>query len=143
VGQKCLSNCQASIAAAFPVIRANGVLELEPEWHQLRLTVAEMIHFIRQLEAWSQLEVIECSWKKLMDFVNKKEGDLDALINAHRTYLEQLVRQMLLLSNKTGREASFRIPVKICSLNDVLGGYVASAPGRFHHNTAIPRRNGS
>ncbi|KAI0036752.1 gamma-tubulin complex DGRIP91/SPC98 component [Vararia minispora EC-137] len=78
--------------------------ELEQEWHQLRLTVAEMIHFIRQMEAYSQLEVIDCSWKELVDFINKKEGDLDALIHAHRSYLDRLVKKMLMLSNKPGRE---------------------------------------
>ncbi|VDB90091.1 unnamed protein product [Peniophora sp. CBMAI 1063] len=78
--------------------------ELEQEWHQLRLSVAEMIHFIRQMQAYSQLEVIECSWADLMDFVHKKEGDLDALIAAHRDYLGRLVRKILLLSNKAGRE---------------------------------------
>ncbi|KAI0315981.1 gamma-tubulin complex DGRIP91/SPC98 component [Amylostereum chailletii] len=78
--------------------------ELEQEWHQIRLRVTEMIHFIRQMEAYCQLEVIECSWKDLMDFVNEKEGDLDALINAHRSYLDRLVKKVLLLSHKAGRE---------------------------------------
>lgn len=66
--------------------------------------MAEMIHFIRQMEAYCQLEVIECSWKILLDFVQKKEGDLDALIEAHRAYLDRMVKKVLLLSNKAGRE---------------------------------------
>lgn len=100
----------------FPVRRLYGFLpiwakvrsELEQEWHRLRLSVAEMIHFIRQMQAYSQLEVIECSWADLMDFVHKKEGDLDALIAAHRDYLGRLVRKILLLSNKAGREVGMR-----------------------------------
>ena len=66
--------------------------------------MAEMIHFIRQMEAYCQLEVIECSWKILLDFVQKKEGDLDALIEAHRAYLDRMVKKVLLLSPKVGRE---------------------------------------
>lgn len=66
--------------------------------------MAEMIHFVRQMEAYCQLEVIECSWKILLEFVNKKEGDLDALIEAHRTYLDRMVKKVLLLSSKAGRE---------------------------------------
>lgn len=66
--------------------------------------MAEMIHFIRQVEAYCQLEVIECSWKILVDFVQKKEGDLDALIEAHRAYLDRMVKKVLLLSPKAGRE---------------------------------------
>lgn len=63
-----------------------------------------MIHFIRQLEAYCRLEVIECSWKVLTDFLNKKEGDLDALIEAHRNYLDRMTRKILLWSPKHGKE---------------------------------------
>ena len=66
--------------------------------------MSEMIHFIRQLEAYCHLEVIECSWKVLLDFIQKKEGDLDALIEAHRAYLDRMVKKVLLLSPKVGRE---------------------------------------
>ena len=66
--------------------------------------MAEMIHFIRQLEAYCHLEVIECSWQDLMNFVLKKEGDLDALIETHRAYLDRMVKKVLLLSPKAGRE---------------------------------------
>jgi gamma-tubulin complex component 3 len=66
--------------------------------------MGEMIHFIRQLEAYCQLEVIECQWKILLEFVQKKEGDLDALAEAHRTYLDRMVKKVLLLSPKVGRE---------------------------------------
>ena len=56
------------------------------------------------MEAYCQLEVIECSWKILLDFVQKKEGDLDALIEAHRAYLDRMVKKVLLLSHKAGKE---------------------------------------
>ena len=66
--------------------------------------MAEMIHFMRQMQAYCQLEVIECSWKVLLDFLNKKEGDLDAMIEAHRTYLDRMVKKVLLLSPKSGKQ---------------------------------------
>ena len=66
--------------------------------------MAEMIHFIRQVEAYCHLEVIECSWQDLMAFVQKKEGDLDALIENHRAYLDRMVKKVLLISPKAGRE---------------------------------------
>jgi gamma-tubulin complex component 3 len=65
-----------------------------------------MVHFLRQLQAYCQLEVIECSWQSLTDFASKREGDLDALIQAHRTYLDRVVRKVLLLSSKRDREVS-------------------------------------
>ncbi|OBZ70405.1 Spindle pole body component alp6 [Grifola frondosa] len=88
------------------------VPELEYDWHQIRIVVAEMIHFIRQLEAYSQLEVIECSWKDLVEFVQKKEGDLDALIETHRAYLDRMVKKVLLLSPKAGREENLLSSVR-------------------------------
>ncbi|KAL1660284.1 gamma-tubulin complex DGRIP91/SPC98 component [Schizophyllum commune] len=80
------------------------VPELEGVWHEIRIYMAEMIHFVRQMQAYCQLEVIECSWKTLMDFVGKREGDLDAMIQAHRQYLDRMVNKVLLLSPKTGKE---------------------------------------
>ena len=79
-------------------------IDLNFEWHKTRLVLAEMIHFIRQLEAYSRLEVIECSWKVLTEFLHKKDGDLDALIDAHRNYLDRMTRKILLLSSKPGKE---------------------------------------
>ncbi|TDL29201.1 gamma-tubulin complex DGRIP91/SPC98 component [Rickenella mellea] len=74
------------------------------DWHKVRIVMAEMIHFMRQIQAYCQLEVIECSWQSLLDFIHKKEGDLDALMQAHRNYLDRMVKKVLLLSPKAGRE---------------------------------------
>lgn len=66
--------------------------------------MAEMIHFIRQTQAYCQVEVIECSWEVLHQFIQQKKGDLDSLIGAHRSYLDRIVKKVLLLSHKAGRE---------------------------------------
>ena len=39
-----------------------------------------------------------------MGFINEKEGDLDALISAHRVYLDRMVKKLLLIGSKAGRE---------------------------------------
>ncbi|KZS98063.1 hypothetical protein SISNIDRAFT_423662 [Sistotremastrum niveocremeum HHB9708] len=80
--------------------------EFTHDWHCARLSLSEMIHFIRQMQAWCQLEVIECSWNVLLDFIAKKEGDLDALIDAHRTYLDRVVNKVLLMNPKHGAKHS-------------------------------------
>ncbi|RSH94655.1 Microtubule-nucleating Tub4p (gamma-tubulin) complex component [Saitozyma podzolica] len=77
---------------------------LSNDWHHCRIVQAEMVHFLRQLQAFCQLEVIECSWQSLVDFTSKREGDLDALIQAHRTYLSRVVRKALLLGSKRDKE---------------------------------------
>lgn len=87
--------------------------DLESDWHQIRIVMAEMIHFIRQMQAYCQLEVIECSWKILIDFLNKKEGDLDAMIDAHSSYLDRMVKKVLLLSPKVGREVGLECACKL------------------------------
>jgi len=63
-----------------------------------------MVHFLRQLQAYCQLEVIECSWAALVEFTSKREGDLDALIAAHRVYLSRVVKKVMLLGNKREKD---------------------------------------
>jgi len=82
------------------------ILELDPSWHQIRVVMAEMIHLIRQMQAYCQLEVIECSWTTLVEFLSKREGDLDAMIEAHKSYLGRLVKKIMLLTSKSGREVN-------------------------------------
>ncbi|KAI0307117.1 gamma-tubulin complex DGRIP91/SPC98 component [Multifurca ochricompacta] len=101
------------------------ICELEPQWHKIRLITAEMIHFIRQMAAYCHLEVIECSWKTLMDFINEKEGDLDALISAHRVYLDRMVKKILLIGPKAGREENLLNQVKE-AFSLILGFYDAT-----------------
>ena len=74
--------------------------------------MAEMIHFVRQLQAYCHLEVIECSWQDLHNFIQKKEGDLDALIENHRAYLDRMVKKVLLLSPKAGKEENLLSQVR-------------------------------
>jgi gamma-tubulin complex component 3 len=82
------------------------MVDLRRPWHDSRQLQAQMVHFLRQLQAFCQLEVIECSWQSLMDFTDKREGDLDALIAAHRTYLDRVVRKVLLLGSKRDKQVS-------------------------------------
>ncbi|KLO19761.1 gamma-tubulin complex DGRIP91/SPC98 component [Schizopora paradoxa] len=79
---------------------------LDKEWHYVRIVLAEMTHFIRQIQSYCHLQIIECQWKKLMDFIDKKEGDLDALITAHRTYVGNVTRKVLVQRDKLGKEGS-------------------------------------
>jgi gamma-tubulin complex component 3 len=100
--------------------KADGAVLRRP-WHDSRQLQAQMVHFLRQLQAFCQLEVIECSWQALMDFTDKREGDLDALIAAHRTYLDRVVRKVLLLGSKRDKQVSRLSGCK--SRADVAGAY--------------------
>lgn len=88
----------------FDFSHAQQTVDLEYDWHQIRIIMAEMIHFIRQMQAYCQLEVIACSWKILTEFFQRREGDLDAMIEAHRSYLDRMIKKVFLLFPKAGKE---------------------------------------
>jgi gamma-tubulin complex component 3 len=77
---------------------------LAPDFHRARIVLAEMAHFVRQMQYWVHLDVIACQWQTLEDVCAKKQGDLDSLIEAHREYLDNLVNNTLLLLSKPGKE---------------------------------------
>ncbi|KAL0070721.1 Microtubule-nucleating Tub4p (gamma-tubulin) complex component [Marasmius tenuissimus] len=104
-----LSQCWMRLAGGARTILR--IPELDPAWHQIRGRMAEMVHFIRQLQAYCRSEVIDSSWKTLMEFLNKREGDLDAMIEAHQGYLGRMVRQILLLTSKVGKEENVLVHV--------------------------------
>jgi gamma-tubulin complex component 3 len=60
-----------------------------------------------------------------MDFVNEKEGDLDALISAHRVYLDRMVKKLLLIGPKAGKEENLLNQVKE-AFSLILGFYDAT-----------------
>ena len=106
--------------------------------------MAEMLHFVRQLQAYSHLEGIECSWKTLVDFLDKKEGDLDALIDAHRSYLDRISKKILLLSPKAGKEVSSHISFEILEANrNQSGNALGSYQRTIFSSSAVPRSYGA
>jgi gamma-tubulin complex component 3 len=92
-------------------------VDLEYDWHQIRIVMAEMVHFIRQMQAYCQLEVMECSWKILTEFFHKREGDLDTMIDAHRSYLDRMVKKVFLLFPKAGKEVFEHFPSALQSFS--------------------------
>ncbi|PWN39999.1 hypothetical protein IE81DRAFT_325973 [Ceraceosorus guamensis] len=87
--------------------RASGGLQrLLAKLRSALLGLSEMIHFVRQVQGFCQLEVIDYSWQDLMDFFATRKGDLDELILEHRRYLNALKSKALLLSQgKRGGDA--------------------------------------
>jgi gamma-tubulin complex component 3 len=98
-----------------------------------------MIHFIRQLEAYCRLEVIECSWNALIDFLNRKEGDLDALIDSHCTYLDRMTKKILLWNSKPGKEVCTTNSLSIFPVTFLIGNAPPAVKGDIYHHFAISR----
>ena len=81
------------------------------DWKVARCCIAEMIHFINQLQYYILFEVIEASWDQLQAAITKPDCTLDDLIAAHSKYLNSITHKGLLgasRSSVTGsREDSF------------------------------------
>lgn len=60
--------------------------ELKPISHRLYLITSQMIHFIHQIQYYILFEVVECSWTKLLEKVQKATA-LDDILEAHNAFL--------------------------------------------------------
>ena len=84
---------------------ARGVLQGEDKnvaqaWKLTRGVLAEMIHFISQLQYYILFEVIESSWDELQTAIHKEGCTLDDLIKAHTKYLNAITHKGLLGAKK-------------------------------------------
>lgn len=80
---------------------ARGVLanvegKMSRDWKVARCCIAEMIHFVNQLQYYILFEVIEASWDQLQAAITKPDCTLDDLIGAHTIYLESITHKGLL-----------------------------------------------
>lgn len=80
---------------------ARGVLgtvsdKVGADWKKARCAMAEMVHFVNQLQHYILFEVIESSWIELQKSLNKPESTLDDMIEAHARYLNNITRKGLL-----------------------------------------------
>ncbi|KAI4113121.1 MAG: hypothetical protein LQ345_005828 [Seirophora villosa] len=124
---------------------ARGVLatvdtESGRDWKHARCCIAEMIHFVNQLQYYILFEVIEASWDQLEAAITKPGATLDDLIEAHIAYLEAIVHKGLLgsaRSSLTGsREDSFasqlhHILKTMLAYKDVVDGLYSFCVAEF------------
>lgn len=90
---------------------ARGVLgavddKVGADWKRARCVIAEMIHFVCQLQYYILFEVIEASWDELQAAISKPGCTLDDLIEAHTKYLNSITHKGLLGSASTSRGSS-------------------------------------
>lgn len=88
--------------------------ELRTDFHRARLVISEMIHFIRQLQSYCHLEVIDCGWQEFERKLISEGGDLDSLIEGHNVYLDRLVSKGMLLSTRSGKENTCLLIAEEC-----------------------------
>ena len=80
--------------------------KLGRDWKVVRCCIAEMIHFINQLQYYILFEVIEASWDQLQASIHKPGCTLDDLISAHTNYLKAVTHKGLLGSSARSSSSS-------------------------------------
>jgi gamma-tubulin complex component 3 len=74
--------------------------KLGKDWQRARCVMAEMVHFINQLQYYLLFEVIESNWKELQTAMRRPDASLDDLIEAHTKYLNNITKKGLLGEQK-------------------------------------------
>jgi gamma-tubulin complex component 3 len=116
---------------------ARGVLgtvsdKVGADWKKARCAVAEMIHFVNQLQYYILFEVIESSWNELQEALNKPESTLDDLIQAHAKYLMNITRKGLLGSQSTDFTGQLHELLKIMlAYKDAVDGLYSFSVAEF------------
>lgn len=112
---------------------ARGVLgavadTMGSDWKAARCAMAEMIHFVNQLQYYILFEVIESSWATLQHkMLGKPDATLDDLIAAHAEYLRSITRKGLLGSGGS----SLDFPAQLHELIKVMLAYVEAVDGLY------------
>ncbi|KAF3760527.1 hypothetical protein M406DRAFT_63748 [Cryphonectria parasitica EP155] len=89
------STWRRCMTGARGVLQTNDGAMLET-WKATRGVLAEMIHFVGQLQYYILFEVIESSWDELQKGIAKDDCTLDDLIKAHSKFLNSITRKGLL-----------------------------------------------
>ncbi|KAK7747641.1 Microtubule-nucleating Tub4p (gamma-tubulin) complex component [Diatrype stigma] len=80
---------------------SRGVLQtrrpaVREAWRATRGFLAEMVHFVGQLQYYILFEVIESSWSELQARLHREDATLDDVITAHTKYLNSITHKGLL-----------------------------------------------
>ncbi|RYO76600.1 hypothetical protein DL766_009761 [Monosporascus sp. MC13-8B] len=80
---------------------SRGVLQtnhptVQETWKTTRGFLAEMVHFVGQLQYYILFEVIESSWTELQERLHREDATLDDVITAHTKYLDSITHKGLL-----------------------------------------------
>ncbi|KAF2832417.1 spindle pole body component alp6 [Ophiobolus disseminans] len=116
---------------------ARGVLgtvsdKVGSDWKKARCAMAEMVHFVNQLQHYILFEVIESSWIDLQKALNKPESTLDDMIEAHAKYLNNITRKGLLGSQSIDFTGQLHELLKtMLSYKDAVDGLYSFSVAEF------------
>jgi gamma-tubulin complex component 3 len=112
--RKCMTGARGVLQNSDPVVTET--------WKSTRGVLAEMIHFVGQLQYYILFEVIESSWDSLQKRIHKEGCTLDDLINAHERYLDDITHKGLLGAKRrhAGPDDDNRTSSYLAQLSDIL-----------------------
>lgn len=97
------------------------------------LQVRDMVHFVRQLQGFCELEGLAHAWQRLEHDLAAPISDLDQLIDTHRHYLGSLINTTL-LRGRRGHADGLADDVR-AQLHTILD-FARAAETLAHHTTA-------
>ena len=123
---------------------ARGVLaivdaKMSKDWKTARCCIAEMIHFVNQLQYYILFEVIEASWDQLHLTIHKPGCTLDDLIEAHTKYLKAITHKGLLGStrhNNTTGQCEDVFTAQLHELLKIMLAYKEAVDGLYSFSVA-------
>jgi gamma-tubulin complex component 3 len=102
------------------------------DWKAARCAMAEMVHFINQLQYYILFEVIESSWNELHAAMRKPGSTLDDLVAAHAAYLTAITRKGLLGSSAADFTAQLHELLKVMlAYKDVVDQLYSASVAEF------------
>lgn len=140
-----LNRVSASVSSAWALLLATQKATMRSRHHKslppaLRTLLAttlgrlsEMVHFVRQLQSFCELEGIAHAWQRLEHDLGTCASDLDQLIETHRRYLHTLIHTTL-LRGRRGQGDHLADDVR-AQLACVLA-FATAASELSHHATA-------
>ncbi|KAI9715539.1 MAG: Microtubule-nucleating Tub4p (gamma-tubulin) complex component [Chrysothrix sp. TS-e1954] len=96
------------------------------DWQNARCVIAEMIHFVTQLQYYILFEVIEASWETLQKALDRPEVTLDDMIQAHARYLRSITHKGLL-----GSSGYLDFPTQLHELLKLMLAYTDALDGLY------------
>ncbi|SMR43954.1 unnamed protein product [Zymoseptoria tritici ST99CH_3D1] len=102
------------------------------DWKLARGALAEMVHFVDQLQYYILFEVIEAGWEGLQTAMRQPGATLDTLIGAHTAYLRSITRKGLL----GGGGASVDFTAQLHELLKLMLGYREAVDGLYSYSVA-------
>ncbi|SPN97285.1 related to GCP3 (gamma-tubulin complex) [Cephalotrichum gorgonifer] len=93
--RKCMTGARGVLQTSDPAVAQ--------AWKSTRGVLAEMIHFVGQLQYYILFEVIESSWAALQSRIRREGCTLDDLVKAHTRYLTDITHKGLLGAKRSSR----------------------------------------